>query len=245
MAPSLYMNNEISYMRDLERKALKYIFKFAETLDAAALTALESAKTQVLSDTLGGKYSLTSNVVVAPLANQDEIIGDLNPLMAGNDFYGGIHVIGNQSLQSHVRNRLLERGPMNEVDKTYQYNDKVFHFSNRLANGAGHKATGFAVQEGSTGMLFRFEREAVASRQMQDGTAWGVETLPILDIPIGTYYYESKGDLSALGGAATADNTRAYKQHFGFSVDVAMVTAYNTDASTYSGPILKFAIASS
>lgn len=244
MVPSQYMNNEIDYQRDFDRKFMKYLLAVAATWDSAALTALETAKTQVLSDGLG-KYSLTSNVLVASLAQQDEVVGDLNPVMSGNDFYGTIHVVGNPGLESHIRNRLLERGQFNEVDKTYQYNDKVFHFTNRLSNAAGHKVTGFAAQEGSTGMLFRFEREAVRGTRMQDGTEWDISLLPMLNIPIGTYFYESKGDFSALAGAATADNTRAYKQHFGFAVDVAFVTAYNTDASTHPGPVLKFAISTS
>lgn len=86
MVPSQYMNNEIDYQRDFDRKFMKYLLAVAATWDSAALTALETAKTQVLSDGLG-KYSLTSNVLVASLAQQDEVVGDLNPVMSGNDFY--------------------------------------------------------------------------------------------------------------------------------------------------------------
>ena len=45
-------------------------------LDAAAITELETAKTQVLADTLGGRYSLDTNTVQAPLAEQDAVLGD-------------------------------------------------------------------------------------------------------------------------------------------------------------------------
>lgn len=245
MVPAMYTNNDVAYQEDFDRKFRKYWVAFADALDTACITALESAKTQVLGDDLGGKYTLTSNIVPASLAQQDEIIGDLNPLMKANDFYDTLHIVGNPALESLIRNRLLERGQFNEVDKAYQYNDKVFHFTNNLTNAASIKATGIAVNEGSTGLLFRFERESVLGTTSRTGHEWDIVTLPGLGIPVGTYYYESVGDYNAIAGAATADLTRAKKEHFGFAVDVATVTAYNSDQSTIASPIMKFTVATS
>lgn len=244
VVPAMFSNNEISIQKDFETKMRKYILKLADTLDTAALTALEAAKTQVVADLLG-KYSLTSNVLVSPLANQDEVVGDISVIMRGNDFFDMLHLIGSLSLESHVNNRLLEKGQFNTENKTYQWADKAFHWTPRLTNAAGQKATGIAVVEGSTGMLTRFERESVLRTEAANNWKWDIETLPILNIPVGTYYYESVGDFNAIGGAATADLDRAKKEHYGFAVDIAFVTAHNSDAANLASPIMKFAIATS
>jgi len=240
--PTLFINNEIGAQRDFNAKMNKYIYKLGETLDSACIAALETAKTQQLSDDLGGKYSLSTNVVTGALATQDDIVGDLGPLQYGNDFYNPLHIVGNQSFNSLVRNRLLEKGQFNTENKTYQWQDKTFHFSNRVTNGAGIKATGFAIPKGSLGMLYRFEREVLANGRSRTGHEWGRDVLPILGLPMGTYYYESVDDYNAIAGAASADMDRVRKQHFGFAVDLAFITAYNSDPATYASPVMKFAV---
>ena len=87
-----------------------------------------------------------------------------------------------------------------------------------MTNGVGEFANLFAVQGGSVGILTRFERESLLNTRMADGTEWGIDTLPMLNFPIGTYFYESKGDYNTIAGAATADLTRARKEHYGFAV---------------------------
>jgi len=241
IVPSLYMNNEHDQQADFNRKFTKYLYKFAETLDSGCLSAMDTAKTQVFNDTLG-IYSTGSNVLNATLAQRDEVIGDLTPMMGANDFYGPLHLIGNSGLQSTIL-KLAEKGVYNSENKVIQYADKELHFTNRLSNAANKIATGYCAQEGSTGLVYRFEREAILGTSMDDGTAWGITTLPMLNTPVGTYYYQSSGDYSSIAGAASADMTRVRKDHFGFSVDVAYITSHNTDATTYASPILKFDIA--
>ena len=68
-------------------------------------------------------------------------------------------------------------------------------------------------------------------------------TLPILGVRCGTFFYESKGDYSALAGAASVDMTRAYKEHYGFSFDYAHITPYNSDRATIPSPIIKAEVA--
>ena len=50
------------------------------------------------------------------------------------------------------------------------------------------------------------------------------------------------GDFNAIAGAATADMTRNLKQHYGYAVDVAVVTPYNSAPATIASPIVKFDI---
>jgi hypothetical protein len=238
--PSMFTNNEIGAVKDWNRKFLKYLHKFAATLDSACVSKLSTEKNQVFGDILD--YTNQSNVVVAPFSEIERILGDVEPMMDANDFYGDIHMIGNTGFKSLV-NRLKEKAKFNEQDKTIQLMDKTLHYSNRVTNHEDHRATMFAVMAGSCGLLFRFERDAVRGTKSKTSHEWDIETLPLINIPVGTYYYEGVGDYNTIAGAATADLTRTWKQHFGFSVDVCYVTVYNQDLTTYSNPIMQLAVA--
>lgn len=240
IVPAAYMNNEISIQADFERKFNKYLYKFGKTLDGAAVAALEANKTQVLNDTLG-IYTFAGNVVTGDFAKREEIIGDINPMQASNDIYEPLHIVGNTGVESLVR-KLAEKGLYNETNKQIQYADKVWHWSNEVANATERYATAFAVPQGTVGLLTRFERESILRSRSRTGHEWDIDTLPMLDMPVGTYYYESVGDFSGIAGAATADLKRAKKEHYGFAVDVAFVVAENSDAANNPGAILKLEV---
>ena len=239
--PSLFMNNEISMQADFERKFNKYLYKLGEVLDAAAISALAAAKSQVFADLL--TYSNVGNAVITPWRMRENIIGDINPIMAANDHFGGINLVGNGGLESII-NKLAQKAVYNESNQTLQYADKMLYYTPRIANATGEFANLYAVMDGSVGILTRFEREALLGTETADGHAWGIDTLPMLNFPIGTYYYESVGDFNAIAGAASADMTRARKEHFGFAIDVAFVTPFNSAPSTIANPIMKYTIMS-
>ncbi|NQU52441.1 MAG: hypothetical protein HQ522_07865 [Bacteroidetes bacterium] len=238
-APAMFMNNEISMQSDFEQKFNKYLYKFGAVLDTAALTLLAAQKTQVFTDQLD--YTVTGNVIQTPWSKREKIIGDINPMLAANDHFGDIHLLGNAGVNSVIRN-LAQSGLYNAENKQMQYDDKILHFSSRLTNGAGEYGNMYAVQGGSLGILTRFEREALLNTVSRDGHEWGIDTLPLLNFPIGTYYYDSVGDFNAINGAASADLTRARKEHFGFAVDVAFVSVYNSSIATIANPIMKATI---
>lgn len=239
IVPSLFMNNEISMQADFERKFNKYLYKLAETLDSAAIAALSAAKTQVINDLL--TYTKVGNTLIAPFAARENVIGDINPIMASNDHFGQIYLLGNAGVESVIR-KLAEKSLYNSENKTLEYSDKILNFSTRVPNAGGEFANMYAIQDGSVGILTRFERESLLGTEMQDGTAWGIDTLPLINFPVGTYFYESKGDFSEIAGAASADMTRARKEHYGFAVDVAFVTPYNSAIATIANPIMKVTI---
>lgn len=234
--PALHMNNEIDAQADWDAKFLKYLYKFAATLDSAAVATLDTARTQIFADLL--HYTNTGDAIQVPWTERENILGDLTPIMAANDHFGDIHVIGNGGIESLVL-KLAQQGVYNDKNKTLEFMDKTMHYTPRLANSVGQRANFYAVQGGSLGILTRFEREALLGTRMQDGTEWGIENLPLLNIPVGTYFYESKGDYSAIAGAASADMTRVRKEHYGFSVDIALVTPYNSDPSSIASPVVK------
>ncbi len=239
IVPAMFMNNEISIQRDFERKFNKYLYKLGQVLDSAAIAALSAAKTQVFADLLS--YTETGNVVQVPWTLRENAIGDINPMMAANDHFSQIHLLGNAGIESIIM-KLTERDIYNSENKTLEFSDKILHFSTRIANDTDEYANGYAVQAGSVGILTRFERESLLGTKMADGTEWGIDTLPLLNFPVGTYFYESKGDFNTIGGAATADLTRARKEHYGFAVDIAFITTYNSDPTTIASPIMKVAV---
>lgn len=241
IAPAMYMNNEISIQKDFQTKMMKYIYKLAQKLDEAALAALAAAKTQVLKNKL--LYDFSTNAVNFKWTERENAFGDLDVLMGSNDFYGQLHLIGDPGVES-IMKKLQQNGLYNAVNKQNEFGDKIVHLTNNIAASSGKYAQGYAVSAGSLGMLTRFERDCLLGTVSGDGHEWGIATLPLLNMPCGTYFYDSVGDYNAIAGAATADMKRTRKEHYGFAVDVAFITAYNSDPSTLASPILAFNVSS-
>ena len=241
IAPAMYMNNEIGIQKDFETKFMKYLNAFAKKLDEAAIAALAAAKTQVLKNKL--LYDFSSNAINAKWTERENVFGDLEVMMGANDFYGQLHIVGDPGVESIMR-KLQQHGLYNDVNKQNEFGTKIVHLTNNIAAAGGKYAQGYAVNAGSLGLLTRFERDCLLGTVSGDGHEWGIATLPMLNMPVGTYFYDSVGDYNAIAGAATADMTRTRKEHYGFAVDVAFLTAYNSSPSTLAGPILAFNVSS-
>lgn len=239
MVPAAYMNNEISYEHDFNRKMEKVCRALANSLDQGAVAALEANKTQVYKDQL--QYTVTGNVVEVPTQMATEILGDINPLMRANCYPEMIHIVGNAGVDSLVR-KLAQHGVYNDVNKRMEYDNKVLHYTNNVTNEVGKNGTFFAVADGNVGVLTRVDREALRRTRANDHE-WDIVRLPYIDLPVGSHYYTSVGDQSGIAGDATTDLTCAVKEYFGFSVDVAFIVAYNSDAATIANPIIKAEIA--
>lgn len=241
IAPAMYMNNEISIQKDFQTKMMKYIYKLAQKLDEAALAALAAAKTQVLKNKL--LYDFSTNAVNFKWTERENAFGDLDVLMGSNDFYGQLHLIGDPGVES-IMKKLQQNGLYNAVNKQNEFGDKIVHLTNNIAASSDKYAQGYAVSAGSLGMLTRFERDCLLGTVSGDGHEWGIATLPLLNMPCGTYFYDSVGDYNAIAGTATADMKRTRKEHYGFAVDVAFITAHNSAPNTLASPILAFNILS-
>ena len=241
IAPAMYMNNEIGIQKDFETKMMKYIYAFAKKLDEAALAALAANKTQILKNPL--LYNWSANAINAKWTERENVFGDLEVMMGANDFYGQLHIVGDPGVESIMR-KLQQHGLYNDVNKQNEFGTKVVHLTNNIAAVGGKYAQGYAVNAGSLGMLTRFERDCLLGTVSGDGHEWGIATLPLLNMPVGTYFYDSVGDYNDIAGAATADMTRTRKEHYGFAVDVAFLTVYNSAPSTLASPILAFNVSS-
>jgi uncharacterized protein YjdB len=212
----------------------------AATLDAGAVAALEANKTQVFKTLLN--YQQVGNVVEVPTQMSTEILGDINPIMRANDYPEMIHIVGNAGVDSLIR-KLAQHGVYNDANKRMEYDNKVLHYTNNVPDEAGKMGTFFAIADGNVGILTRVDREALR-RTRQNFHEWDVVRLPFIDLPVGSHYYTSVGDQSSMAGDATADLTCAVKEHFGFSLDVAYIVAYNSAPGTVANPIIKAEIAS-
>lgn len=241
MVPAAYMNNEVSYNHDWTRKIEKITRALANALDIGAVAALEANKTQVFKDLL--YYTQVGNDVQVPWDLREVILSDSNTMMRANEYPGLLHVIGNAGFDSLIR-KLAQHGLYNDQNKRMEYENKVIHFTNNIVNEAGKFGTAFIVEDGNVGMLTRVDREAIRRARANDHE-WDVVRLPYIDLPVGSHYYTSVGDQSAIAGAATADLTCAVKEHFGFSVDVAYLVAYNSNPELIANPIMKVEIAQS
>lgn len=241
IAPAMYMNNEIGIQKDFETKMMKYIYAFAKKLDEAALAALAANKTQVLKNPL--LYDWSSNAINAKWTERENVFGDLEVMMGANDFYGQLHIVGDPGVESIMR-KLQQHGLYNDVNKQNEFGTKIVHLTNNIAAAENKYAQGYAVNAGSLGMLTRFERDCLLGTVSGDGHEWGIATLPLLNMPVGTYFYDSVGDYNTIAGAATADMVRTRKEHYGFAVDVAFLTAHNSAPSTLASPILAFNVSS-
>lgn len=241
IAPAMYMNNEIGIQKDFETKMMKYIYAFAKKLDEAALATLAANKTQVLKNPL--LYDWSSNAINAKWTERENVFGDLEVMMGANDFYGQLHIVGDPGVESIMR-KLQQHGLYNDVNKQNEFGTKIVHLTNNIAAAENKYAQGYAVNAGSLGMLTRFERDCLLGTVSGDGHEWGIATLPLLNMPVGTYFYDSVGDYNTIAGVATADMVRTRKEHYGFAVDVAFLTAHNSAPSTLASPILAFNVSS-
>ena len=241
IAPAMYMNNEIGIQKDFETKMMKYIYAFAKKLDEAALAVLAAGKTHVLKNPL--LYDWSANAINAKWTERENVFGDLEVMMGANDFYGQLHLVGDPGVESIMR-KLQQHGLYNDVNKQNEFGTKIVHLTNNIAAAEGKYAQGYAVNAGSLGMLTRFERDCLLGTVSGDGHEWGIATLPLLNMPVGTYFYDSVDDYNAIAEAATADMTRTRKEHYGFAVDVAFLTAHNSKPSANASPILAFNVSS-
>lgn len=239
MVPTLYMNNEISYQKDFERKMLDAIRALRNKLDQDAITAIAAAKTQVYNEKL--YYTVTGNSVQVPYDNRVDILGDLDAMMSANGYNNKISVIGNYGIDALVK-KLAQLGPQNGINKTTEYAGKDFFTSINISNGSGKYGTFYAVENGNVDVLTRVDREALAGGKA-NGHEWTVAYLPGLDLPVGVHFYTEVGDQSEIAGAASADMNCVRTEKWGISLEVAFITAYNSAPATKANPFMMGEIA--
>ena len=241
MVPNLYDNNDFSYEDDWIMKYRDMENKFGDALDVLAITALATAQNQVFPQPMG--YTITGNSVQVPYDKRVNIFGDVRGMMKANRYYDpNLRIVGNAGCESVIRN-LQTLGAQNAQDFSREFMGNRLYYSNNVANaeqsgGTTYSGAFYAVEPGMVGFLSRPSRAERNNTKTRIGHEWSTEMLPGLGMEFGLHYYESVGDMSSIAGAASADMVCDKKEHFGFSLDVAFITAYNSSISTIANPII-------
>ena len=249
MTPASYFNNDIKYQADYNRKLLKYLKKFAATLDSTAIALLETDKSQVMSSPfigVGQKYgALVGDAIQVTQAQKSLIFNDLTAIMSQDDFYGGYNVLGSQTLKSTVA-QYANQGANNGTNTMFQFGDYSFGYSNRATVGAAKESTFYAMPKGTLATMNRNEPDAIAGTVINSENYYETVQVPVVDLEMGVHYFKECGDQSGInGGAGAAGLTGAVKETFIWSTDVCFVTAYNRDIATEPSAIFKGEISAS
>jgi hypothetical protein len=241
MVKSQYAKNEVSYMQDLSKKLILVKEAMLGQLESAIYTKLDADKTTVVSSTLvgtGKKYPFTGNAIQVSQAQQSLFFNDVEPIQNAGDFYGENYVVANTNMMSNV-NHYINQGAGNDTNLNYQFADKTFRFSNAVTNGSGVISTGFIMPIGSLGLLTRNAPDEILGNKTTDGTEFGTIMIDGIPFEVGYMYKSTCSDKSALNGSGLEHLQATMVEQWSFAVDYALITPYNSDASTKEGTIKK------
>lgn len=239
MMKSQYHINEIAYLEDLRRKLLKVDHAFAKATEQLIYTKLDSEKSTVNNSPLvGTEYTVVGDTIQVTAAQQELFFNDLEVIMEGDDFYSmPFKVLGSTTLKRDVKH-WGHQGQQNDENLLYQFDGYDFRFSNSVVNGAGQKATGFVMTDGSLGIMTRVGIDSKMKNEAGDGTKWNTVFLENFGFEVGEMYKSKCDDVSSIAGLEHLKATMV--EQWQLSVDVALITPYNSDPATKAGVIKKF-----
>jgi len=245
LTPALYNNNHVKYMTDFNKKVKERVEAVLSYIEEDLDTTLDTAKNQVYnSPIVADKYPLTANALqVVGDDDRKLFYSDIDPINFADDFYDeDVYIIGSPSLMGDIRN-YINQGGSNSENLAWQFSGKNFTFSNRITNNA--IGTGYFMPNGSIGFLTRVDMTARMNAKASDGTEWFVDRLSGLPFAVGVQYKSNCADKTGLnGGTGTEHLTATMEEKWQISFDYAIVTPFNSDATTKAGAIRKFEIAS-
>jgi hypothetical protein len=241
MIKEQYRKNEISYLEDFGKKLERIERSFGKNIENGIYAKLDTDKSTVFNSTFigaGAKFPLVGDALQVAAADQEYFFNYLDAIQTSDDFDLDEHVvIGSTNLIPSV-NHYINQGKANDENLNYQFNDKLFTFSNRVVDGAGILATGFALPHGTFGLLTRLNADARSGNKTTTGTEWSVEKLNRLGLDVGVQYKSDCEDVSAVTGLSHLQATMV--ERWQLSLDVCYLTAYNSDPATRAGGIKKF-----
>ena len=241
MVPGQYPVNMLGYQEDLAEKIRLVVETFKTEIESDLDTAFDANKTQVYGSTIvGDDYPLVGNAIQVDAANLEYFFGALVAINFADEFKEStIKIVANHRVMPVV-DRLFNQGSGNDENTAYQFPGKDFRFSNAITNGAGIKATGYFMPDGSVGLLTRVDVDAKRNHKATKGTEWMEETLPGLPFPVGIKFDSECSDQSALEANGLEHLTATLVQHWQISFDYAIIVPYNSDAAVNAGAIRKF-----
>lgn len=238
MIPGQYMNNDVKYQSDFNRKLRNYLNALGATLDTLGITALENNKNQLWTGIDPAYYPEVLDALQVSQAQKNDYYNNVQSIMETMDFYGSTKIIGSTSGGPLVR-RLDNQGAGNGTNESFQLDPYQWFNTNRIPNAAGIQSTHYAVAEGTMAYETRVDPDALMGSRIGDKTSWEVVKVPIPgsanSIEMAAYFDENCADKSGIAGALQRTRVESYE----WSVDIAFAVAYNSDPATRFSPIVK------
>ena len=197
----------------------------------------EDVQTAAINDPLN--YTFSSSLLAAKWNDRMDIMGDLIAMMASNNYFGRINLVGNAGVMN-LLNKLMEHGTYNDVNKAYEYLDKMLWLTSNVSNASNKYCTGYAIPDGHVGIIEKLPRTCLAGEEA-NGHVWGKTTLPLMgDLQFGTHFYSTVGDYSTETGES--DMVCDIADYYGFELNFALLNSYRSVVADPT-PVIKWNIA--
>ena len=232
-----YNSNDVKYNADFNAKMRDMLRRIALKLDQLCVANLELFKTAAINDPLN--YTFSSSLLAAKWNDRMDIMGDLIAMMASNNYFGRINLVGNAGVMN-LLNKLMEHGTYNDVNKAYEYLDKMLWLTSNVSNASNKYCTGYAIPDGHVGIIEKLPRTCLAGEEA-NGHVWGKTTLPLMgDLQFGTHFYSTVGDYSTETGES--DMICDIADYYGFELNFALLNSYRSVVADPT-PVIKWNIA--
>jgi len=247
MYPSQFVNNDIGYQADFDKKLEKYLLKLAAHLDNLSYSTLNANKNLVYGADVTAIYPVVGDALQVASSEWDDFYNKISAIMETMDFYGQYNVIANTLHQPVIR-KYVNQGAGNNTNLAFQFAGYDYYFSNRILNRAAvvdpaqlaAKSTLFILPQGNLAFINRNDPDSKAGRKTGDGTEWSEIQMPVVNLTMGSTYKSYCANVATdLGGADVAGLTASAVEEFSFHTDICFLTSYNSAPATRSGAIVK------
>ena len=234
MTPAINATNYITYQNEFNNKMWHMERTILEAMDTAGHTHLNTNKTQVNAAD-GNPYTVVSNDMVVPAADNELFFNELGSIFTQNDFPStDINVVGSPRYQALVR-EYSAQGTSNAENRQFQFGGYNFAYSNRVTVATGDRDSVYAMPRGSLAFLSWIDDDSRNNRTSTDGKEWTTMSLPRAGINVGVLFQSTCADKSTVQTGLDATLSESWS----FSFDYSFNSSYNSDTATYAGPIFK------
>jgi len=247
MFPTQYIQNEVGYVADFDRKMRKYMTQFLKDLDSKCVAQLELDKNQVYPTDITNIFPVLADALRVSLADAQDAYNNVETIANVQDYEGPFNVIAS-STHRPIISRLTNQGQGNAINETFQFGPYEYSYSNRVTSGAGVKSTSYVTPKGNLAIMNRNDWDSKTKQRSTDGHIWDEVELPMSipmsgsnNIKVGTLHFSNCANaVGELGSALGGQSEASLKEAFLFSTDVVTLTAFSSDRSTIPGPAQKY-----
>lgn len=252
IVPSENEGNYVKEQKEFQQKYKLGMEQVGKTVETGCAASLATNRSQIDNSPYTGAgaerygdFEAADQIAVSAL-QINGFFNDVESIMNYNDFYtddgGNFNVFASATLRSTV-NTLAAGGEQNATNTKYQLPGLDFIYSTRISPGTGF-AAGYIVPKGQVGILSRTAWEHRQAGDVVAGTKIFSSTVDhITGFTLGTLYYTECVDQSNRFGQGLGYNTAALTERYGFNLEVATFTPYNSAPATLAGPIVGFQMA--